>query len=729
MGEQTGIVAGLDKITEIPIEKFVRTREFIDKNIIKIFDGIAGSGKSTIIHNALVEAGIEYMRFVPTNKLARDLSERFHVKTVTIASGLFSTKNGTFYHEMKRPHCETIVIDEILQSDHRVFDWIDSMHEEYNIIICTDSKQMLAPEQSKIILSRYEKLKEISLVIYCEKTKRAIDSKTEDMYNKCYAYNGDNSLFAKLGPKIKIMSIDKIAYNENDMYICHSNEIERELYVRFNLYEKYDTELIPKGKISANPPKDFSKYPILPQCECSVATSGYLQIANVATPTRFQGTEGGLYGKVYFLIGNDSVVSDREFYTVVTRSKMVSNLILVRMGELGHKYELKEYNGKPVKDLSFIYADESVDIDGEKLSELMSQDENGNYKIEENIMNKLIKMFRTDESAYFSFGAIIGGKMVTVKSKNEDKAQININKIIVKESVFDIDYMDEFMKKYELCQVNNIGSMKSDYLYGAMSCYQELGAEVPFISVPDYLRVKDKREYQYGIDLKSSYIHILKNIILPSKGKISMNEDDGIPWYIAYCTQCAPGAIVTGDYVKELIENENGSFFYICSTPGRKSKKVADEWHCLCHKDRESNEKIKSIKWGIFDRPWIDADSFDCHSEPRFYVRNKRNNKQLIMAAIRSEQARVIMKVRKIIYGDIYHGYANADCLYFDYNGDIRELSKKIEGSIKGYDFRVFINSKEDKNSNIVYQNYNDILSKAEIKNLKERERRRLTKR
>ena len=70
---------------------------FFDKNRIKVFDGIAGSGKSTVIDTEY--SGMKYVRYTSTHRLARDTSRRFGCETRTIAGGLFTSEAGRFFIE------------------------------------------------------------------------------------------------------------------------------------------------------------------------------------------------------------------------------------------------------------------------------------------------------------------------------------------------------------------------------------------------------------------------------------------------------------------------------------------------------------------------------------------------------------------------------------------------------------------------------------------------------
>ena len=123
----------------------ISDEDFLDKNKVKIIDGKAGAGKSSKIDDFLKEHNVPYVRYTSTNALRRDAEKRYEgTECDTIAGGLFTTEEGKFYCEMKSPKIHTVVIDEILQTNERVIDWIKENRGEYNIIITTDTRQMLA---------------------------------------------------------------------------------------------------------------------------------------------------------------------------------------------------------------------------------------------------------------------------------------------------------------------------------------------------------------------------------------------------------------------------------------------------------------------------------------------------------------------------------------------------------------------------------------------------------
>ena len=61
----------------------IKKEDFLNKNIIKIIDGIAGAGKSSIIDNFLKNNNINYLRTTSTNQLKIDAAKRYEIECKT----------------------------------------------------------------------------------------------------------------------------------------------------------------------------------------------------------------------------------------------------------------------------------------------------------------------------------------------------------------------------------------------------------------------------------------------------------------------------------------------------------------------------------------------------------------------------------------------------------------------------------------------------------------------
>ena len=124
--------------------------DFLNPDLVKVIYGVAGWGKSSVVNNFFQSRNIPYLWTTSTNKLKRDAQERYGCEASTVCSALFTSENGRFYIEEKDPEYKNIIIDEILQTSPRVLDWIKNHKGRYNIIVLTDTHQMLAREDGAI---------------------------------------------------------------------------------------------------------------------------------------------------------------------------------------------------------------------------------------------------------------------------------------------------------------------------------------------------------------------------------------------------------------------------------------------------------------------------------------------------------------------------------------------------------------------------------------------------
>lgn len=723
MGRKEGAFSGLENNKKVPLIFGIPEDVFMDSEVIKVIDGIAGSGKSSAIDRFFKERDIEYGRYTSTNKLKRDAENRYGGHNYTIASGLFLTKNGVFYKEEKNPLFDNIVIDEILQADEKTIDWIYSHRGRYNIIVCTDSCQMLAPDNGESMLDRFNDLCKASLVVRLTKTLRPRTKETEDEYMLYYNSVIDgNDIFRERRDMYKQIDFCDITFSKHDVYICHTNEIENELFHRFRIQDRYDIPLIPKGRIASRIPKDMSRYPIVSQSDSKNLSDGYLQPERIGTPTRYQGSEVDLTRKLYYIIEHDSKISQREIYTVISRLYDIDNLIIVYL-DVKKQTKLTEFNGKPVKTAVWYQLDEDIEVDGKKISDYI--EDGRNIKVPSSFFSKIIEKINQDSDVHYRDNAVMFRGYVVSAERKENKPEYNTNILtfIRREPDFKYKYMSEFMRCFEISQRNAFGKMDIDYLMGAMPCYQETYSISPFPSTSDYLTVKNKRDYKYGLDFKSSYAHILNNAILPTGRIISREPGAGIDWYIVYCDQCGEGALVTHEFIKTIRRWTDMHYYFVCSTGAKIGSQFGRKAHEMSHKDKESNDKLKMIKWGIIDRQYIEG--YGGAAEPDYYVIDENNVHQLLMMAIKSKQTENILNVRNIIYGDLVHGRVVADGIYFDTKKDICEIGETVKQELPGYDFRIFVNSEEDKKGEVVYRSYNEIISKEEKKAILEKKRRK----
>lgn len=716
---------------------------FFDKSKVKVIDGIAGSAKSTNADLIFKAAGIKYGRYTSTNKLRRDAQERYGGEVKTIAGGLFKTVNGRFYAEEKEPQFENIVIDEILQADPKVFEWIDHHKGSTNIVICTDHMQMLAPEKSEEVLRSFDKLIKNPGTVYItlSKTYRPRTEETEECYKVCYEMaKSGMDIYKMIKAKSRVISYDDVIYSHDDTYICHTKELERLFFETFDIAHDYTADLIPKGHIAAKDHIDINKYPIVPQESARKCKSGYLQPARVGTPTRYQGSEVKQGSKLYYLVEPGSRIEPREIYTVITRLWDIRDLIIVVVDSIKRVKPVTKFNGKPVKKVVLYVADGTEQVaDGVTIEDIIG-DKN---RIAEDYIDKVIKNAKPEKGEAYKKGAFLySGRLIMAEDPEEDesirqKNAVTIQSLLHKEPELEYRYLPDIIRAFEKAQRKRFKNapVVHDYLTGArLSGHPrstffftwKTGKEVP---------EKDKKEYKYQLDLKSAYPHILKfsdlpingDFLPPEKGNEDGMQDNGrIRLFISPGNELTDwGSIWTGEMVDYTRSHYDGFvYIYLGSIPKKHGSKMGDYLYERCNRSVEAKQKIKSIKYGYAERPFFYPLEYDGYGNAESYGYDESSIYQPLMISVLSTLSVIMLKVKEEVYGNFFEGFVNVDALYFDYAGDIKELGDRIKSIIPDYNFRIMENS----DNSIIYQTYPDLKTEAEIKRERERERRKLKK-
>ena len=338
----------------------ISLRDFFDKNKVKVFHGVAGRGKSSVINSVLMIFKILFLWTTSTNKLKRDAQKRYNCRASTVCSALFENKNGIFYGNFKYPDVDTIIIDEILQTNKKVFEWIRQNVGKYNIIVMTDKKQMLVVDEKSTgtaILREFEEFLKEDFVLSDEgmETKRARDAETKAKIEYLYQHSDESATEFKADVdtnRFDIISYDDMIYDTNNIYITHKNETEEKLYLdmKFAMRQWNEDELIPKGSLASRPPKDLSKYPVMSQSQAErIKATRYCQVANVGSATRYQGSECRSDQKLYYIITQGSRITNREWYTVVSRCWNLDSIVIVIAPNVTHK-KLDNFAGKKIKE-------------------------------------------------------------------------------------------------------------------------------------------------------------------------------------------------------------------------------------------------------------------------------------------------------------------------------------------------------------------------------------------
>lgn len=718
----------------------ISNSEMLDKSKVKIIYGIAGSAKSSNIDRFFCDVAQPYARFTSTNKLKRDAFDRYGCYCETIAGGLFSTVDGRFFADFKYPQCRNIVIDEILQTDPRVFEWIEKACGDYNIIVTTDEKQMLNAESGKLMLSKFRELcnKPYAITRECTYSYRARDEKTRRYFDLCYQFVDESFNRFKTDAKwFRSIPFSRLKYNHNDVFICHSNDIELDLFRAFDLYHDYSADLLPKGAIARKEEFDVFKYPIIPQCQTPRTNIGYLQPINVGSATRYQGSEVNDKQTLYFLVGKDDFVGNREFYTVITRLWNIDNFCIVWCDK--KKIDpLTIYNGKPVKETGWYTLTDDVKLsDGRTLSDVSRETSSREIVLNDIDMQKLLEKVPLTGDIYYNRNAIVYGDKVIKRAYTEDSDDPTLRNAptmlgyLQKEPDFNYDYMPDFYRAFESVQKNrwNGAKMLTDVLIPPCLVQQERRANTPFPDSAEYENLRPRESFRYQLDFFSSYPNILYNEKLPTGNSFTPrpasctdNEfhtiiDTGqIDWYISYSDLLPEGCVCTGSLARFIQEHTPAwsEFWYIGTSSCKKGSMMGQKLREMAYRSQESKSLIKHVHYGLAERQYIERIEFDEQGNNKAYAVNQRQNHQLLMLAIRSAQCLNILKLKWELYSDLRKGAVNADALYFDSDLQASKLLPRLSRVVSGYDFRILSNN--TKRPRILCKTYADLPTAAELK-------------
>ncbi len=724
----------------------ITDEEFLAKTT-KIITGMAGSAKSSNSIKIFQKYNLLDDTLICTscNLLKRYAEARYGVKCETIASAVCKTINGIFYCEEKEPEVNNIILDEILLTDIRVIKWVENHTGKYNIIILTDECQMLSPHTGERMLQEFKKLKKKPGVknINLKKSYRPRTKETEKYYEKCYnSVLNNTSLFYEAKTQMKVIPFSQMEFNHNNIYICHTNEIEKYIYHVYNVADDYTADLIPKGTIARKPPKDLSKYPIMCQIDANGKQIGYLQPINIGSATRYQGSEVKDNQTLYFICESFSRVEAREWYTVVTRCYDIRSIVIVIV-DLPKKQPLTVYNHKPVKPTRMFNLPDVKLLDGRKLSEAKVEDDKIKLSPEDiDLLAKYAadtKDIHYDKNKFFFNGNLVCVEEVETEDEKQEveqekktkKSKCSMFSMLEKEPDFSFDYMDDFYRSYEKAQEDRpAGVVETDLIRSAM--LTNISNDM-FLSGTK--KERDKRKYKYGLDLRASYPSILNFEKLPTSrnffprpqemkgdyaGKISIPEkEDRIDWFCFFGSKILPwGSVVTGELARYIQEGDKygiESCVYIGSSEAKRGSDMGRRLYDMATDCEETNEERKECHYGFAEKPYLDRIiTNDMEEAAEAYTINHENNHQLLIIAIKSWQTLAILKIKQMIYNNFDDGLAVADGLYFDFDGDIKQLGDLISAMLPNYNFRIFLNSEEDKNANILYQNYEDLKTREE---------------
>lgn len=685
----------------------ISDEDFKNKNILKILDGCAGSGKSTQAVSELKRIGSNFCLASFSNALKFAAADRFGCNVDTICGLEFINNPYPRSAEKDVTEFDTVVNDEILLDGIECINWMKHNIGKVNIIALTDSKQMLSAENSSQVLKAFTKLCKSKNVIYVNitETKRARNDETKQMYEQLYNLESDMLYSVNRCKEIfgcDIINFEDVEFSDSNAYICHSNIIEHEVYKSYDISSRRDITLIPKNQIARSQKVDLSRYPI---CDQITATdkkiAAYCQASAIATPTRYQGREIEVGDQLYFIVEEDSVLTGREIYTVGTRvqDKKSIHIAIIKVST----YEdPKSIGGIPVvkvKRLDIPDHDKKFkQINNIEMAKLVKEngDPNSFYLNDFVSSGDNIIYSTNNESSLKSFADITydkGDITVTYSAKKGGAIQ-SIRSTVKKDTTMHFDFMP---KVYEI--VN--GDINPPRINNPKGC--------------------NKKQFSKYCDINSAFPTMLHFCDMPAAGYIYEEYDsDLLNFYIYEGDVVTNGSLITEDLAKRL-----GNSRYVFSTSKQIGCELGHYTYRECMTSSDKKDKIrKNFKWGIMYRGYyartvVVKDGCQCLR----YVKNKRDNLQLVACCVWSALCCVMLDAIKSINAKEF--MVATDGLY--YNGPVDPiLPDWCKYRIEDKDMERLCGKGDEKYSNITYKNYDDLPSDADLKKARDRERKRL---
>lgn len=686
--------------------------DILNKDNAIIIDGIAGGAKSTITVNKVRELFGEdnFALGSFSNALKFSAEDKFGCIADTIC-GLCFINNPYPRTAEKSVEYPCVILDELLLDGTDTIDWIEHNIGKVKIIALTDSHQMLSVEDERSLMKKYNHLINRKDVIYINinESKRPVDEETNDMFNKLYALKS-NKLFnvnsASTLFNCDVLNFDDIDFNMNNAYIFHSNEAERTAYKAFNLSEYNPSyTYVPKQHIARKKDYDASKYPIAPQktAEEKRLTS-YQQLANCASPTRFQGKEVDPSGQCYFIVNEDSIFTGRELYTVGTRCKCIKSL---------HIVILKNQ----------VYADPET-IKGIKVCtarhlDIPDHDKTYHYA-NGNTMNKIIEEYGQKDVAYSTQYITSGNNLIYSQLSVSDLQKMCEMPCIDRNGKRISEYDYDGMTLERTRRINTRRSIRSIvkkdvtmYFDFMPMVYTILNGDVtpPRINNPKNCK---KADFNHVCDLRSAFPTILHHEPMPKAGYLYTEYDpDKLNFYRYKGDKVTKGSIITED-----LYNLIGEADYVFSTDKQYGCELG---HYTYNQSRLSVEKKARINqnflWGTLEKGYYKKELVSINGKLEFrYIKHSNDNLELVACALWSALCLVMLNAIKSLN---LHNYVVAtDGLY--YNGNkYPTIPEWCDYRIERKDIETDIH--EEKYANIEFKTYDDLKTEKEL----DRERHR----
>lgn len=599
------------------------TKELLeDKNTPLVLNSIAGCAKSSCTFGILTNLNASFGWFIATNLLKFSAITKYSdknpsVKFSTIASGLFTNKGAHYYIDYKEPDVDVIVIDEILLSSPRVFDFINDNLGKYKFIILTDDRQMLGASESDAFRMKYKlhELMERSDVITITETLRARDTKTRELYHKFYDIADSEQMFYTpfLKENFKTIDFEDMPYDKKAVYACHKNTLDLLMYKKFEFNNMSDIDRIPKGQFASRPPKNLENYPLLPQIEAEKkgAPKNYCQVGNIGSVTRLQGSEAE--NTLYYLVTESSVITARELYTLITRIWWIDNLVVVICDESQLAEKPKTFMGLPVKKMEYLHID--YDDNTRVCSRQEMKDIFSDYPDTDEVYYNKELIYRKDIPnciAYLASGHRPSKSYMMMNNKG-------------------IKTQEPMRKRTIISLARRTGSLSHTYTPQIYKLLESKGYD--HIRAP---RVLGKRpQYDYQVDITLAYATIMAFDRMPAEGMLSTTRsDDMINYYIYEGSRFPKGSLMDEDLANDVVAHGWGTVEYLFSTPYTVGTYIGEE---MIHKGFRSKEDKNEVKdmgrlFGLFERHYLERK--EDGTDGPCYVINDRYNYELLFATV-----------------------------------------------------------------------------------------------
>lgn len=479
-----------------------------------------------------------------------------------------------------------------------------------------------------------------------------------------------SNLFEKYSKILPHIKYSEMKFSVNNVYLCHANIYEQQLYLDYDLAHNAFLELIPKGNIASKTDIDVEKYPVLCQEQAEkINCNAYLQAANVGSVTRYQGSEVRDDQKCYFIVGKNAVVSNREFYTAFTRCWDVKSFIIVDFDKVTIQ-PIKKFGGCKVKKLKTYITNDSKHI---KINDDGTVDKEG--------LIKLLAGKDTDEIAYRTDSVVFKNEVYhTTIVEKAKRSRFSAMSLIKKSPEFCYNYMDEVYKIIDKKHITGL----------------------PEVHIKSDTNGNSKKDYLYQTDLYSAYPHIFHYGKMPISG-ILYNEyrEDKLNFYAVWdesqeiIDSTLPlysnnMGIIT-EPLKKLLETEckNLTFEFLFATDYQIGSRASKILYQKAYENTRTKKATKETHWGLYRNEYVLLE--ERWGERRAIINPESVYKPLIIAII-SELYRISLMMRKAIYGTILAGgFINVDALYYDERND-EAIEKVLKEDLSEYhlDYRTY---------------------------------------